>query len=292
MSQALLFALALGTQAHAGDAPPAAGGLVAGPYVQLQEQRVLAYDQVGHRPAVPEQPAMGPDLLAAGPDGLAALYDPVGHRVLVLDDLAWVGSFDVQRVEDIAFSSGGEILVLADRRLRLLSVRGDELDEVPVPDIVPSGGSLTLDGDSVLSVDAFGNGHPVAQIASGAFFPASGPGLVAPSHVVLSEPGRLSVDGVSRSFPGAVKVGGTVLSAGARGWIVASVVTSEASITVERSAWPFTDTAQGQVAGASTLLPTSGRAYVAGRDVAVDPDGRLLYLDPQQDGLHIVRVTP
>ena len=69
------------------------------------------------------------------------------------------------------------------------------------------------------------------------------------------------------------------------GWLVVDMVTSSSPITVER-------TARHPETGLTIELPSEDRAWVPNRDVVSDDTGRLVYLDPRADGLHIVEVSP
>jgi hypothetical protein len=241
----------------------------------LRDEVVLAWSTVGFAPAAPESPAIGPSLLALGPDGRAAVYDPLGRRVIVVG----AGAFPVGAAADLAFTSAGVLLVMDDagRSLRAYAVGGKLLGERAFPGIVPPGGSLGLDGDIACSIDPFGNCHPLAEVSSdGALGAAAGPGLRPPERRVVNQGGALLVDGHRvATLPG--RGGGRILG----DWLLVETMDEG---TATRRAVPLDG-------GATVALPVRGRLYAPARDVAVSPDGDLGWIDPRTDGLHLVRVA-
>lgn len=237
---------------------------------------VLPWDQVGLRPAVPESPAIGPDLFALGPYGAAAVYDPVGRRVVLESGR----SFPVAGADGLAFTGTNVILVMdgASRVLRAYEPDGTLLDEQGLPGIAPPGGSLSVRSSLVLSIDVFGNGHPIATVSvSGALSAPKGPFLVPPAHTLVRAGASLLVDGApvaTLTGRGGGRLYGT--------WLLVEDMNDGA---VSRTAIPLGG-------GASVTLPARGRVYTPSQDVSVAPDGSLGYLDPQADGLHVVRVSP
>jgi hypothetical protein len=257
------------------------------------EESVLAYDVVGFAPAAPEQPAMGPDLLAAGGNGRLAAWDPVHHRVLVVDGLKTVGAFPVDGVDDLAVTAAGDVVMEVGRTLILVDGSGAELARTEIPGIVPIQASLRIEGDALVAVDAFDNLHNVARIDGHAFAPAVGPALVEPA-VAASTPPSMSpadaaaiarVDGgwsivetIVAARKDAIKVSARQLGK----WMIVERVVADHPIAVERFA---------AIGGQQVALPVAGRAYVPARDLAVDAEGRLVVFDPEADGLHVVRIS-
>ncbi|MFN7143623.1 MAG: hypothetical protein ACK4YP_07610 [Myxococcota bacterium] len=237
---------------------------------------VLAWGEVGLRPAVPESPAIGPDRLAVGPDGRSAVYDPLGKRVLVVGG----ASIPVPAADGLAFTAAGILLVMDDRARLLRAYRdtGAFVAELPFPGVVPPGGTLAVDGASVLSVDVFGNGHPLATVStSGALQAPSGPALVPAARKVVRNGTSLVVDGRAVATVEG-RAGGRLVG----DWLIVEAMDDGA---VTRAAIPLDG-------GSPVSLPVRGRLYAPAQDVAVGPDGDLAWLDPRADGLHLVRVSP
>lgn len=242
----------------------------------IRSEVVLEWDVVGLRDAQPESPAIGPDHLALGPDGVAAVYDPLGKRIFVVGGSA----FRVPGADGLAFTARGVLLVLDDsaRRLRAYRADGALLDEEALPGVVPPGGALRVEGTVVTSVDVFGNGHPLATVSdNGALTRPSAPSLVPPARRVVRSGSSVVVDGRTvATFTGR---GGARLVGD---WLLVEAVDDGA---VTRRAIPLDG-------GDAVELPAAGRLYAPAQDVAVAPDGDLAWIDPRVDGLWLVRVTP
>jgi hypothetical protein len=242
----------------------------------LRGEVVLPWSVVGLEPKATDAPAIGPDFLTLGPDGLAAVYDPLGKRVIVVGE----GAFPVPAATDLAFTDDGVLLVLDDsaRSLRAYDIDGALLGERPFPAIVPAGGSLGIDGVTACSVDVFGNCHALATLApGGALDVVHGPSLRAPARQLVRDGATLRVDGKAVvTLP--VRGGGRLLG----DWLLVETMDDG---TASRRALPVDG-------GAAVTLPVRGRVYTPQRDVAVGPDGDLGWLDPRADGLHLVRVSP
>ncbi len=237
---------------------------------------VLSWDEVGLRPAVPESPAIGPDRLALGPDGVSAIYDPLGKRVILVGG----SSFAVPAADGLAFTTSGVLLVLDDRARTLRAYRQDGglVDEQALPGVVPPGGALRVEGAVVTSVDLFGNGHPLATVSTaGVLTSPQRPTLVPAARRVVRTGGSFVVDG--RTVATIEGRGGARLLGD---WLLVEAVGDGA---VMRAAIPL----EG---GDTVSLPTRGRLYAPAQDVAVGPDGDLAWIDPRADGLHVVRVAP
>ncbi|MDP2309621.1 MAG: hypothetical protein Q8P18_26610 [Pseudomonadota bacterium] len=235
---------------------------------------VLSWSEVGLRPAAPESPAIGPELLALGPDDAAAVYDPLRRQVVVVGGRP----FRVPGADGLAFTSAGILLVMdgSARSLRTYDTDGTLLDEQAFPSIVPPGGSLAVDEPLVLAIDPFGNGHPLALVTmAGSLSPPQGASLVPPARRVVRSGTSLVVDGETiATFEG--RGGGRLLG----DWLLVEAVNDGA---VSRMAISL----EGRV---TVSLPVGGRMYAPMQDVAVGPDGGIGWLDPQADGLHLVRV--
>lgn len=243
----------------------------------LREERLVGWDQVGFVPSRPESPAMGPDRLALGPGGAAAVFDPVSHRVLVIGG----GSFAVTGLDGLAFTSSGVILVMDDgaRRLTAWDPSGALLDQRAFPGLVPPGGTLVVDGDLALSRDVFGNDHPLATVgSSGALTAPDAAALLAAPRVVQRVGTQIRVDGVTVAEVSGERGGARLLG----DWLI---VESLAAGVVTRAAISLDG-------GTRVNLPARGRLYAPTEDVAVSPEGELGWIDPRTDGLHLVRVTP
>ncbi len=267
--QFLLLAQALG-------AAPAPMGSVGDASALHRTDVVIPWSQLAFEPARPESPAMGPDLLAVGSGGVTAVFDAADDRVSVTGGAA----FAVGRADGLAFDTAGHIVVLDDgaREVRVYSAGGSRLDRMALPGVAPAGGTLLVQGESIVSVDLFGNGHPLAIVArTGMLSPVDGVELLAPTHRVTRNGGTISVDGravVTRTG----RVGARSLG----GWLLVEAMNEG---TVTREAFRLAN-------GASVTLPVRGRRYAPTLDVVSAPDDTLAWMDPRDDGLHVVTVTP
>lgn len=243
--------------------------------VALRSELVLTWAEVGFRAAGPESPAVGADLLAVGPAGSWAVYSPVGRRIVTATS-AW----SVSGADALAFTDAG-LLVVMDDRARSLVVYGEDgeiLGRRGFPDIVPHGGALAVVGSLLVSVDVFGNGHPLASVnESGVLVPPSKNTLRAPTRRVVTSGTSVLVDG--RRVASVGERGGARLLGD---WLL---VESVSQGDVSRVAIPLE--------GGETLnLPVRGRLYAPTVDASAAPDGTFGWMDPQPDGLHVVVVTP
>ena len=246
---------------------------------------VLGWDTVGFVAARDDAAAFGPDLLVGGPAGLAAMWDPAAQRIVVLRDLVIVGDLSFGPVDDLAFTPSGDLLVLTGRTLSRLGRRGDVEATFTVPGIVPTGVAIVVEGGTVVLAEPFGNRHRACGLSATGLVAASGPSLEKNPHPVTWDGSSLRVDQAVVPVPNALRAGGRYLAANGHHWLVVSEVTGDHPLVVARRA---VDVDRGSV----DVLPVSGRLYAPARDVAIDGDGRLLWLDPQVDGLHVLRVTP
>jgi len=138
------------------------------------------------------------------------------------------------------------------------------LDETR-PGLVPSGSFLAEWDGEVVAVDPFGNGHPMDGSAR----------LLKPPHTLDVAEGVVRRDGVV-VFRGEGRVAARALGE----WVlVDTLVDGRASRLALHG-----DT--------RVSLPVAGRRYVPEDDVALAPDGGLGWLDPREDGVHLVVVAP
>lgn len=272
------FVLCLLPAARAAELP---GGGVTVPRPDLpalEAEVVLPWSVVRLRPAAPEAPAVGPELLAVGSDGQWAVWDPVARVVLGAGF-----SVAVPHADGLVYTEDGDLLVLDDgaRTLARYAVVGGaaaSLARVAIPGLSPVGATLEIEDNLAVGRDVFGNLHPLADLAGGGLDPAAGSQLLPAAHRARVEAGRLSVDGVE------IGVSGVVGARTVGEWVV---VESGARGAITRR------TAVSLVTGRQVALPIRvGAPYRPVADVSVGPDGALAFLDPKTDGLHIVRVSP
>ena len=250
------------------------------------ETVTLSWQLAGFVPGAEDEQAAGPDLLAAGPEGLLAYHDPEGRRVVILRELEPAGEISVDRADDLAFTAAGRVLILDDaaRTLILSDISGSWLDTMALPGTTPLGGRLMVTGAEVRSADAFGNLHRLARVDSGVLSVGTGPLLISnPRPIVWDQRSHsMSVDGDSFLLPDALKAGGRLAGA----WLCVDSVVSDRPITVARSFYQL---------GSSSVtigVKLDGRPYAPLRDFAGGDDGRLWLLLPEPAGLTIARVTP
>jgi len=249
-------------------------------------QFTLSLDAAGHDPGGPEQIARGAELLSLGPDDHLALYDPIGQNIVVISEAHAVNTFAVPGATDIAWTKDGDLLVLHDptRTISQWTAQGALVDRRPLPEIAPLGGQLVVEDTDVRVADVFGNHHRIASLHTGGLSTPNGSALVPQQNRVRWDQANrtLSYDDVQLRLEDAVTASGQAIG---KGWLVVDVVTSSSPITVTR-------TAHHPETGHIIELPCENRAWVPNRDVAADDTGRLVYLDPRSDGLHIVEVVP
>lgn len=266
--------------------------LLALPAQALDVQRlVLPWTELSLQAEAPDAAARGPELLSAGPGGLLAVCDPVTREVALFDDASLsIGqlrlSFPVRLCSDIEFTDSGDLLVLdhAGRRLSLVAADGTALAETTLPALVPTGVRVGVQDDLVVGIDIFGNHHPIATVVVG--------GLQAPRDSALDErAGAVVWDATTRTMRTddlTVDLPQALVASGQRvgHWLVIDAVVGDSpSLVVQRQAWHLPT---GQVA----QLPVTGRSYAPRGDAAQDTAGRLVVLDPREDGLGLLQVTP
>ncbi|MES2642451.1 MAG: hypothetical protein V4850_23410 [Myxococcota bacterium] len=242
--------------------------------VAVSVEVVVPWSEAGLVPARAESPPIGPDLLAMGPDGEVAFYDPVHASVVIVG----MGSFPVAGVDDLLFTPSGTLLVLSGGFLSAYDASGVLVERRALPGMVPPGGALGLDGSVVCSLDLFGGCHTIAIMTGGGGLASyDGPSLRPPTRVVRRVGDALFVND-RRIATLAGRGGGRLLG----DWLLVEEMDDG---TVSRRAVSLRD-------GAEVALPVEGRLYAPSRDVACAPDGTLGWIDPRADGLHIAQVTP
>lgn len=193
------------------------------------------------------------------------MWDPIRHRVMVLDELVPTHVIAVDRLDDLAFV-GVNVVVLSGRSLTLYA--GDAVSTLPVPDLVPTHIDLLVDSSSVWGVDPFGNRHAIARVDGDRLLAPDGPSFGGRAH----DPAPTRAAGLKSS----------VRPLG-HGWFVVEVVTDDRPIAVTRTV---------EHSGRSVEIATADRAWVPTTDLTVDADGRLVAIVPLADGLHVRRITP
>lgn len=253
---------------------------------------LLPWGELALLPAAPESPALGPDLLAAGPDGQIALWDPASGLVHLYPsvDAALAGdpgsAFALAVADDLAWTGAG-LLVLDGRRLLLFSEGGQPAGSRTLPDLAPTGLTLWVEGSEVYGADVFGNRHPLASLADAQLRAPTGRRMLPPEVAVRWDPKRRVLSAGERrlSLPEALRASGRVISGGGERWLVVEAVVGESPLRVERQALSLRT-------GAQVLLPTSGRLYAPSDDLAVDGRGALIWMAPLRDGLRLGEVSP
>lgn len=254
----------------------------------------IPWSELELTPSAQETRAIGPDLLAAGPEGRIAIWNPAEALVHVHAsvDAALAGvqptSFAIPTADDLAWSEAG-LLVLdeARRQLDLYAPAGQRRDSLLLPGLVPVGVHLYVQGGVVYAVDVFSNRRPVARVSEEGLSPVATGRLEAPAVGVRWDAGShtMTAGGRKLHLPEAIKAGGRVLSGGGRSWLVVDTVVGDRPLRVSRRALCL-DT------GATAELPASGRLYAPSTDVAVDARGYLIWMAPMADGLHLGEVSP
>lgn len=278
----IALGLTLGLAGSLGSAAFAAGSRVG----------LLPWAELDLIPAAPESPALGPDLLAAGPDGQLALWNPAEALVHVYDsvDAALAGdtgsAFALAAADDLAWTGSG-IIVLDGRRISLFSASGQLLSERALPELVPTGARLQVDGDQVYGADVFGNRHPAAQLVKGALVAPSSQKLLAPADPVRWDAASqtMRAGGQELALKDAIKAGGRVIRGGGQRWLVVDAVVGDAPLRIQRQVLSLDS-------GARATIPVEGRLYAPTLDVAVDGRGALIWMAPQRDGLRVGEVLP
>jgi|GEM_PF-2099361 len=250
------------------------------------ESRLLPYDTVGFDPGQEERIARGGELLVAGPDERLALYNPIEGTVVVLKDLQLSHLFEVGEVSDLAWTDDGYVAVLdaPTRTVAIYDLNGTLHSARSLPDMVPQGVRLVVEGDELFGQDVFGNLHRIADRSEATLYRPAGQSLVRREAGVRwnAESRQMEVGGAVFDLPKALKASGQ--RAGDR-WLVVDQVVSESPIEVERHAIDLETYV-------SVELPVRGRVYVPNGDFVEDSAGRFHVLIPTQDGLEVRRVTP
>lgn len=258
------------------------------------DQGSVSWAEIELIPAAPESRAIGPDLLAAGPDGELAIWNPADALVHVYPGLdAAVGgdtprSFALAAADDLAWTAPG-LVVLDDggRRLDLYTAKGQLQGGLALPGLVPTGCRLEVSDGVVWGVDVFSNRHPIARVTASGLSPAEGLTLQPPSVRVRWDASSRTLSAGNRTLalPQAIKAGGRVIEGGGARWLVVDAVVADRPITVERTVLSL-DT------GRSAVLPVTGRLYAPSQDLAVDGRGHLVWMAPMARGLVLGEVAP
>ncbi len=258
----MLLLLAVVHAAETGTSLPTLPSGVPGVPVEV----VVPWSVARFVPVGEESPAYGPDRLAIGPGGAWAVLD-AGRRTV----LGSFGTLRIGAVEGVAFAVDGDLLV-STHGVVVRYRAGVEVGKVAIPPLVPGGAALQAEGEDVYARDVFGNDHPIARApAAGGFEPSVARGF-APGPVLR------------RSATGVVTLDGRTLATGALAGRPVG-----ACAVVEFGARGAVTGRELRCADARWDLPLDGRyrpyAGVAawGADVA--------WLDPREDGLHVVRVS-
>ncbi len=232
---------------------------------------------VGFTPASEDAQSMGPDYLAAGPKGTVALYDRVRRRVLVLGREGVRGAFDAGLADGLGFTRQGELIVMDGTRhqLRLHRISGELLRTVDIP---REGllGALTLDDGVLLATSPEGEQKVIAELVNGKpQRPRKSVDLSQQQVLRWKEGvggGRIAeVGGETLTLPEKARVSARRLGT----WIELVIATSDAGGT--RVEVKRTLRRRGQVV---TLPDATRGAYTPIADLAVDPDGAIVYLEP------------
>jgi hypothetical protein len=239
---------------------------------------------VGFQPASEDSHAVGPDFLTAGPKGVAALYDHVRHKVLVLTRDGAPTSFDAGQVDGLGFTRLGELLVIdtSQRQLRLYRLSGELQRSINLP---REGvlGALSFEDGVVYATAQDGQRRAIAELAGGM--------LRLPKRTVelskeqlLSLKGRVAggqlmqVAGVDHVVPEQARVSARRLGA----WIELVIAATDAKGDVRVTR---TLRRSGQVV---TLPDGAKGSYAPVSDLAVATDGTVVYLEPGEKELTLV----
>lgn len=254
----------------------------------------VPWSQLELAPARQDAPALGPDRVAAGPDGQVLIWNPASGWLDAYDSVAAFqdgelrASVRLAAVDDLLWTDAGLVVLdAAARRVSLYSVDGQRLDSRGLPELVPPGCGLGVQGDGLVAVDAFGNRHGVARLSAGRLAPWTGPRLQEPAVAVRWDPGagQLRVDGRGVAVPAALKTSGRALQGGGRTWLVVEQVVADGPIQVRREAISM-DT------GVRYDLSPRGRLYAPSSDLSVSGRGDLVWMKPGPSGVTLVELSP
>ncbi|MFL5345016.1 MAG: hypothetical protein ACJ8AT_09485 [Hyalangium sp.] len=245
-------------------------------------RRSLKYGvDVGFQPASVDEQALGPDHLAVGPKGVAALYDRVRGRVLVLARDGAPGSFEAGQVDGLSFTPQGELLVIDSslHQLRIYRPSGELQHKIDIPRDGPLG-AISLENGVIYVTTREGQRRAVAELAGGKLLPPQrGVELSKEQLLALKEhvPGGqlMRLGGESLVVPEKVRISAQPMGK----WIelVIAATDSNGHVRVER-----TLRRPGQV----VALPDGARgAYAPVDDLAVATDGTVVYLEPGEKEL-------
>ncbi len=245
-------------------------------------RRSLKYGvDVGFQPASVDEQALGPDHLTAGPKGVAALYDRVRGRVLVLTRDGAPTSFDAGQVDALSFSPQGELVVIDSslHQLRIYRTNGELQRKFDVPRDGPLG-ALSLENGVLYVTTKDGQRRAIAELAGGKLRPPQRSVELSKEQLLdLKEhvPGGqlMRVGGESMVVPEKVRISARMLAP----WIELVIAATDVKghVSVER-----TLRRHGQVV---TLPDGSRGSYAPVDDLAVASDGTVVYLEPGEKEL-------
>jgi len=246
-----------------------------------REEVVLPYEVWGVFSGAPEEKSFGPDHLAVGPNGLSMWVDPTRSQVVVFRDLAVESAFLAWGLDDVAFSADGDVLLLKGRTLELVSTTGFLIAQLPVHELIPTSVTLAVEGSHVFAVDVFGNQHSLAEVGN--------------AGLGLPHGRRLRPD------PAQVRRGIGIVEQGS--WWFPVVDTKKIGVRAIDSAQvvvvdtledtsPLRVTREIVTPNARWTLNVGARLYDPVDDIAVGPDGTLMWFEPLVDGIHLYRMKP
>jgi len=264
-------------------APPTAQASRAGPTTQTSALRLsLAYNKdVGFAPGGADALAIGPDHLTAADGQVAALYDVVRRQVLVVTPSGVRARFGVSPADALLIPEPGRVAVLdaGSGRIRVSAEDGSPQGDLRLPTQLRTGERLSLEGTALIATSVSGERREVAQLVGGRLKPPSRQRNLSPPVELKAQGQSLRIGSETETVPDAVRVAGRLLG-GRPPWIEVQIVRRAGpGISVERRARR----------GRHTIpLPSGARSYTPTGDVAVAPNGQLVYLEPQADAVHVV----
>lgn len=252
---------------------------------ELQPEAVqdVPWADLGYLPGARSAAEARPELLAIGPDGAYAVWDPVNGRVLTD-----AGGFEASGVEALGVCTDGDVLVAHGATLSRRSPTGATRDDLTLRSPLPAGTALIVQGDTVLRLSADGL-EPVALADVGGlrtWLGATGP---VPAPTVRRLPrdsggSTLQVDGRSVLDTNGY-ASGRVLG----DWLL--VEERSVEDVGESGSVGMRRTVVSLATGNRTApMPTKNWLYRPGHTIG--PDGSLAWLAPTANGLQIWRLRP
>jgi len=254
-------------------------------------RRSLRYGtDVGFQPASEDAIALGPDHLTVGPKGVAALYDRVRRKVLLLSRDGAPKSFDAGHVDGLIFTFLNEIVVIdrSQRQLRLYRPSGELQRTINIPHDGMLG-ALSMEEGLIYSTSHDGQRKAIAELSAGKLRrPQQEKTVELSKEQLLSLKGRveggqlMQVAGESHVVPEKARVSARRLGS----WIELAIAATDASgnLSVKR-----TLRRNGQV----VALPDGSRgSYAPVGDLAVGRDGTVVYLEPGEKEVTLAWIDP